>query len=230
MCFSSLNDPENGVHHYKCCLPEGDDGWLHQPCCLLIKWLLLNSNLPVWCSSKPHWLDPSRAFHFHTSFSLISLLRPSSATVIKVHCFSSGLPRNKPCTVKSRTNVHSYIRSLNIIKESFCFHWHWGKHTQSCSAMKSCLCLKFKVPRKCFSNGEVLSKVYNQQRAGEPWECFNISTLVTEACKIFDIIYHALMKESTMLIYKRRWREEGRGRTEVWKMTHRRKLKPPTCT
>lgn len=77
MCvFSSLNDPENGVHHYKCCLPEGDDGWLHQPCCLLIKWLLLNSNLPVWCSSKPHWLTGALQSISLSHFILFHQLAP----------------------------------------------------------------------------------------------------------------------------------------------------------
>ncbi len=59
-CFSSLNYPENDVWSIAACtVSPGDDGWIHQPCCLPIKWLYLNtaSNLPIWLSSKPQLID-----------------------------------------------------------------------------------------------------------------------------------------------------------------------------
>lgn len=58
--------------------------------------------------------------------------------------------------MKSCTYGHSY-QSLNTIKQAFCFQWHWGKHSQSCSEMKSCVWLKFKVLKRCWNSKAAFS-------------------------------------------------------------------------
>lgn len=71
-CIFPLNYPENDVWSIAVRTAQaGDDGWIIQPCCLLIKWLCLSCNLPIWISSAS---EPTDVLYRMYTLSLILFL------------------------------------------------------------------------------------------------------------------------------------------------------------
>lgn len=120
----------------------GGDGWIHQPCYLLIKCLNLNTtpNLPVWLRSKPQLMDLLCSIF---CLSIACPLCPAS------HGQGGELQLATGSVLGKVVQMLIQYLSLNTIKQTPCFHWQCSKHTQSYSAMKSCLWPKVKMLQLC---------------------------------------------------------------------------------